>query len=62
MSKRTNTVNSKNAKKALPTTVELFQGHRSPVALAAIFRSGAGKHADKRDRKESKREWRNEEW
>lgn len=35
MSKRKNS-------KALPTTVELFQGTRSPVALAAIFRTGGG--------------------
>jgi hypothetical protein len=44
--------------KALPTTVELFQGTRSAVAMAAIFRSGGGKHADKRRAKARKHDWK----
>lgn len=48
--------------KHLPTQVELFQGHRSDLALAAIFRSGAGAHTDKRDRKERKGDWKREDW
>lgn len=55
MSKRKNS-------KALPTTVELFQGTRSPVALAAIFRTGGGLHGDKRRSKARKTEWRREVW
>jgi hypothetical protein len=55
--------NKRNKKKnSLPTTVELFQGNRSEIALSAIQRSGGGFHADKRDRKERKDDWRREEW
>jgi len=53
---------NKRGKKSLPTQVELFLGHRSEVALSAIFRSGAGSHGDKRDRKARKGEWRDEVW
>jgi hypothetical protein len=59
MSKRNN---KKNRGKTLPTIVEIFQGTRSEIAQAAIFRSGAGFHADKRDRKERKGSWKNEDW
>lgn len=54
---------SKNkGKRFLPSTVELFRSTRNPVALAAIMRSGAGKHADKRRATEHKRSWKNEAW
>lgn len=52
----------KNSGKKLPTTVELFQGARSAIALSAIMRSGAGKHTDKRRAPERKREWKREAW
>lgn len=53
----------KNTKRnRLPTTVELFQGKRSDIARSAIFRSGAGKHADKRAKKAKKGNWKNEDW
>jgi len=55
MSKRKNS-------KALPTTVELFQGTRSAVALAAIFRTGGGSHADKRRSKARKQDWKRDAW
>ncbi|MFA6049998.1 MAG: hypothetical protein WC761_02270 [Candidatus Paceibacterota bacterium] len=46
------TSNNKNKRKRkqrkIPTTAELMMGCRSPVALAAILRSGGGKHQDKR--------------
>jgi len=54
--------NKRKKNNSLPTTVEIFQGVRSDIALSAIHRSGGGVHADKRDRKEHKKEWRNEEW
>lgn len=54
--------NKKNKKNRLPTTVEIFQGQRSEVALAAIFRSGGGVHRDQRDRKERKKDWKREDW
>lgn len=55
--------NKKNKRKnSLPTTVEVFQGTRSELAVAAFQRTGGGFHADKRDRKERKKEWKREEW
>lgn len=53
---------SKRNSKKLPSTIELFQGTRSPIALAAIFRTGAGSHADKRRSKARKQEWRRDAW
>jgi hypothetical protein len=54
--------NKKSKKFSLPTSVEIFKGMRSEVAVAAFQRSGAGFHADRRDRKVVKKQWRNEEW
>lgn len=50
----------KNTIKKLPTTTEVFMGTRSEVALAAIFRSGGGRHADKRRAKARKHNWKRE--
>ena len=50
----------KNKRKALPTTVELFQGTRSAFALAVILRNGGGTHQDKRRAPERKHDWKRE--
>lgn len=55
--------NKKNkGNKSLPTTIELFQGARSAIALSAITQTGAGLHADRRRAKSRKKSWKNEEW
>lgn len=53
---------NKSKKNSLPTTVEVFEGMRSELAVAAFQRSGGGFHADKRDRKERKNDWKRDEW
>ena len=49
----------KKKKKKLPTTVDLVRSRRSPVALAALLRTGAGPHSDKRQRPR-RRDWSSE--
>ena len=51
----------KKRNKRLPTTLELAQSTRSPVALAAILRTGSGPHSDKRRAKARRDDWRREE-
>jgi len=44
---------------ANPSTAELLAGCRSPVALAAIFRTGSGSHGDRRKRrKRGRKAWK----
>ncbi len=48
-----------SGKKGMPSTAELVAGCRSPVAMAAIFRSGAGQHADgRRKRARDRKAWK----
>lgn len=54
--------NKNKSKNSLLTTVEIFQGVRSELAVAAFQRTGGGFHADKRDRKERKNDWKREDW
>lgn len=50
----------KKRNKRLPTTLNLVQTTRSPVALAAILRSGGGPHSDKRRAKSRRDDWKRE--
>lgn len=54
--------NKRRAKNTLPTSLDIFRGMRSEVAQVAIFHTGGGSHADKRDKKSRKAEWTHEEW
>ena len=50
----------KKRNKRLPTTLDLAQTTRSPVALAAILRSGGGPHTDKRRSRRHRDDWKRE--
>ena len=50
------TMNQKNATKARK------KESRSQVALAAILRSGAGAHTDRRAKRQTRSSWRREVW
>ena len=51
---------AKKQSKQLPTTVDLLSSTRSPIALAAILRTGGGPHSDKRRSKARRNDWRRE--
>lgn len=52
----------KKTSRALPSTADLIRSTRSALALAAIIRSGGGKHQDKRRAKGRRRDWEDEVW
>ena len=55
-------MNNKKNSKRLPTQTDLFRSARSTIALSAIFRSGGGKHQDKRRAPARKNDWRKDSW
>lgn len=50
----------KKKQNRIPTCVEIMQSCRSSLAFSAIFRSGGGRHVDKRRAKARKSEWKSE--